>query len=251
MQKEEKQLEHTVESLIQRVQDIKNSIANFLLKLENEYNTLHWPTVLDNFALLSGQLNTLGKLLRNEKVPPLRNSILLPIALSGDRDPELEKITERRVIAFNADVVPHYLRTKPEPEVEERLQPVLTRASTLTTEMAQKQINAMNKMTSNIVDIIKSHQETMEKEANQKSSLSQTSSQADTNTLLSAVLTGKGFKSTSMRRADISQQQNSMQAQQQAAQQKAQGNSVGKVPSSIKTNIKQGSSSHPYQRNLN
>lgn len=29
----------------------------------------------------------------------------------------------------------------------------------------QKQINAMNKMTSNIVDIIKSHQETMEKEA--------------------------------------------------------------------------------------
>lgn len=48
------------------------------------------PSMLDNFALLSGQLNTLGKLLRNEKVPPLRNSILLPIALSGDRDPELE-----------------------------------------------------------------------------------------------------------------------------------------------------------------
>lgn len=100
-------------------------------------------------------------------------------------------------------MVPHYLRTKPEPEVEERLQPVLNRASTLTTEAAQvfigpcvpafymiahilffsafnfqetmydrkvtfvfqKQINAMNKMTSNIVDIIKSHQETMEKEA--------------------------------------------------------------------------------------
>ncbi|XP_061191112.1 mediator of RNA polymerase II transcription subunit 8-A-like, partial [Saccostrea echinata] len=247
-QKEEKQLEQTVESLIQRVQDIKNSIANFLLKLENEYNTLQWPTMLDNFALLSGQLNTLGKLLRNEKVPPLRNSVLLPIALSGDRDQELEKVTERRVIAFNADVVPHYLRTKPEPDVEERLQPVLSRASTLSPEMAQKQINNMNKMTSNIVDIIKSHQETMEKEANQKSSLSQTSSQADTNTLLSAVLTGKGFKSASMRRAEMSQQQ-SMQPQQQAAQQKPQGNNLGKVHSSIKTNIKQGSSSHPYQRN--
>ena len=46
-------------------------------------------------------------------------------------------MTERRVIAFNADVVPHYLRTKPEPEVEERLQPVLNRASSLTPEMAQ------------------------------------------------------------------------------------------------------------------
>lgn len=249
MQKEEKQLEHTLESLIQRVQDIKNSIANLLVKLENEYTILQWPSMLDNFALLSGQLNTLGKLLRNEKVPPLRNSILLPIALSGDRDPELEKVTERRVIAFNADVVPHYLRTKPEPEVEERLQPVLNRASTLTTEAAQKQINAMNKMTSNIVDIIKSHQETMEKEANQKSSLSQTSSQADTNTLLSAVLTGKGFKSSVMRRTDMAQQQSNMQAQQQAAQQKQQGNAHGKVQSSIKTNIKQGSSAHPYQRN--
>lgn len=128
--------------------------------------------------------------------------------------------------------------------------------------------------------------------SDQKSSLSQTSSQADTNTLLSAVLTGKGFKSSGMRRTDMAQQQSNMQAQQQAAQQKQQGafthcllvfvtyclqlfvidihilhtlyrfivyfmaycfnfkgNAHGKVQSSIKTNIKQGSSTHPYQRN--
>ena len=41
-QKEEKQLESTVNALIQRVQDIKNSIAGFLIKLENEYQTLNW-----------------------------------------------------------------------------------------------------------------------------------------------------------------------------------------------------------------
>lgn len=59
--------------------------------------------------------------------------------------------------------------------------------------------------------------------SDQKSSLSQTSSQADTNTLLCAVLTGKGFKSSGMRRTDMAQQQSNMQAQQQAAQQKQQG----------------------------
>lgn len=41
-QKEEKQLEATIDALIHRVQDIKNSIAAFLIKLENEYQTLNW-----------------------------------------------------------------------------------------------------------------------------------------------------------------------------------------------------------------
>ena len=52
------------------------------------------------------------------------------------------------MIAFNADVVPHYLRTKPEPEVEERLQPVLNRASSLTPEMAQVCICCLSVMLS-------------------------------------------------------------------------------------------------------
>ena len=48
------------------------------------------PSVLDNFALLSGQLNSLGRVLKNEKVPALRNHLLLPIVLSPERDQELE-----------------------------------------------------------------------------------------------------------------------------------------------------------------
>lgn len=46
--------------------------------------------MLDNFVLLFGQLNILGKFFRNEKVLLLRNFILLLIVLSGDRDLELE-----------------------------------------------------------------------------------------------------------------------------------------------------------------
>ena len=48
------------------------------------------PSALDNFALISGQLNSLGKVLKNERSPHLRNHLLLPLALRPDRDAELE-----------------------------------------------------------------------------------------------------------------------------------------------------------------
>lgn len=47
------------------------------------------PTMLDNYALLSGQINTFLKVLKNDKTPILRNLISLPIKLSPDRDEEL------------------------------------------------------------------------------------------------------------------------------------------------------------------
>jgi mediator of RNA polymerase II transcription subunit 8 len=56
MQREEKQLEVALDSIIQRVNDLKNSIGAMIVKLEHEHETLNWPTMLDNFALLSGQV---------------------------------------------------------------------------------------------------------------------------------------------------------------------------------------------------
>lgn len=47
------------------------------------------PNVLDNFALISGQVNTVLKILRNEKTPLLRNKVLLPLVLSPEKDEEL------------------------------------------------------------------------------------------------------------------------------------------------------------------
>lgn len=45
--------------------------------------------MLDNFALLSGQLNTINKLLKNEKTPSFRNQLIIPLLLSQDRDDDL------------------------------------------------------------------------------------------------------------------------------------------------------------------
>lgn len=47
------------------------------------------PSVLDNFALLSGQLNTINKLLKNEKTPSFRHQVIIPLLLSPDRDEDL------------------------------------------------------------------------------------------------------------------------------------------------------------------
>ena len=46
--------------------------------------------MLDNFALLSGQISLLNRLMKNEKMPIFRNYVMLPLTLSPERDAELE-----------------------------------------------------------------------------------------------------------------------------------------------------------------
>lgn len=57
MQREEKQQDAALEAIIMRVNDLKNSIGSMLVKLEHEYETLNWPSFLDNFALMSGHVS--------------------------------------------------------------------------------------------------------------------------------------------------------------------------------------------------
>ncbi len=48
-------------------------------------------------------------------------------------------MTEGRVYAFNHEVVPDYLRTKPEPEVEEKMHTLATRAAAIPQDTFQVQ----------------------------------------------------------------------------------------------------------------
>lgn len=162
MDREDKMLEASVDALMLRCQDLKSSIAAFIYKLESEYETLHWPSLLDNFALISGQLNNMMKVVRSEKTPIYRNRILLPLTLSPDRDEHLCMLTEGRVAAFNHDMCPDYLRTKPDPEVEQKEQQLLLKVSQITPENAIKQLTSSNKIVNQILgkksnDTIKVH----------------------------------------------------------------------------------------------
>nr|XP_033772056.1 mediator of RNA polymerase II transcription subunit 8 isoform X2 [Geotrypetes seraphini] len=262
MQREEKQLELSVDALINQVADLKNSLASFIYKLENEYERLTWPSVLDSFALLSGQLNTLNKVLKNEKTPLLRNQVLIPLILTPDRDDEILRLTEGRVPVFSHEVVPDHLRTKPDPEVEEQEKQLCADAAHIAPDLAQKQFQSLNKMCSNLLEKIS--KEERESESGGLRQNKQTFNPADTNALVAAVTFGKGLSNrrppgvggsvppnqagaSSMLSGTAGMQQVQIPIPTNQQQGIVQSGQPGKIPSNIKTNIK-SASMHPYQR---
>uniref|UniRef100_A0A0P5RQU0 Mediator of RNA polymerase II transcription subunit 8 n=1 Tax=Daphnia magna TaxID=35525 RepID=A0A0P5RQU0_9CRUS len=194
MQREEKQLDAALEALLQRINDLKTSIRTLLFRLENEYASLSWPSFLDSYAVISGQMNTLLKVMKNDKTPLLRNLIVLPLVLSPDPDEELKQATEGRVVAFSHDITPDMLRTKPDPDVEQRQNQFEQRASQVPPETAQKQINALNKVVNHVLEQITHSREDWENEATVRAAAAQTCVTADTHTLIAAVGLGKNLK---------------------------------------------------------
>nr|CAD7423775.1 unnamed protein product [Timema monikensis] len=260
MQREEKQLDSALEAVISQVNTLKNSIASLLVKLEQQYETLSWPNVLSSFAMMSSDLTNLSKLMSHDKVPPLRNLTLLPLELSPNRDDELLKLTEHRVHTFSHDLVPDYLRTKPEPEVESKMMQMEHKAANLAYETAQKQVAAYMKVVGHVWDIVSKAREEWESEGSRAAQVS-TSTLTDTNTLVAAISMGKGLK---VQQPVTAGPQGMMVApvgrpgaggpQQQGVggpmnpNQPGQMGPMGKAPSAIKTNIKAATQIHPYNR---
>lgn len=60
MQREEKQLEALLDAVLNRLNDLKHSIGAMIHKIETEYETIYWPTFLDNFALISSHVSLLS-----------------------------------------------------------------------------------------------------------------------------------------------------------------------------------------------
>lgn len=57
MQREEKQLESLIDAVLNRLNELKLSIGAMIQKIETEYETINWPTFLDNFALISSHVS--------------------------------------------------------------------------------------------------------------------------------------------------------------------------------------------------
>lgn len=264
---QEKQLELSIEAIVTRLSELKNQLHAILFKIENESDTLSWPTVLDNFALISAQYTAISKMLSNDKVPPLRNLTVLPLVLSQDRDEELCQLTERRIPSFNHDIVPDYLRTKTEPDIEMKINQFVNKANGVAYETASKQIATFNKVLTHVLEIINKSREEWESEAGSRSGIGQTSLQQDTHLLVSTVSLGKGLKP--MTPQGVPTGPNMLVSQgggrpavtgpgtgpqlQQGSQNSpmnsnpAQMNMMGKTPAGIKTNIKPASQMHSFR----
>lgn len=113
----------------------------------------------------------------------------------------------------------------------------------------QKQVAAYTKVVNHIYEIVSKAREEWETETSSRAGAAQTSSMADTHTLVAAVGTGKGLKpipgaQTGMMVAPVGPGR-PPGASPQAQQMVPVG---GKAPSTIKTNIKSGGTIHPYGR---
>lgn len=95
----------------------------------------------------------------------LRNRTFLPLTLSQDRDEHLVQITEGRVPVFSHDIVPDYLRTKPDPTAEARMIAHEQKANSLNADTANKQVMQFNKVVGHISDIISEHRDKFETES--------------------------------------------------------------------------------------
>ncbi|GLV36325.1 Mediator complex subunit 8 [Carabus blaptoides fortunei] len=257
MQREEKQLEAALEAIILRVNDLKNSLASMLFKVENEYETMNWPSFLDNYAVLSGHLTSLSKTLSHDKSPLLRNLTVLPLLLSPERDDNLAQQTEGRVTTFAHDLVPDYLRTKLEPMAETKMLQLEHKAASLSYETATKQVAAYQKVVSHVWDLVNKAREEWEVESSARGGNQQNSSVADTHLLVAAVGMGKGLKPM-VPGSNGQPQGNGMMVAPQGRPGGAPGQgqmpassqpmTMAKAPSAIKTNIKSATQIHPYGR---
>ncbi|XP_012275283.1 mediator of RNA polymerase II transcription subunit 8 isoform X4 [Orussus abietinus] len=254
MQREEKQLDSALEANLMRVNDLKAAIAAMIFKIEHEYESMSWPNFLDNFALISGHLTSLSKILSHEKAPNLRSLAVLPLLLSPEKDEDLMRLTEGRISTFAHDLVPDYLRTKPEPQAEQKMMQLEIKAGNLSYDTSLKQVAQYTKVIGHVWDIANKAREEWESEAGSRATQAQTSSAADTHALVAAVGMGKGLK---MVQSGVNQVSSGMivgrpGSQPQPSGQGQMGNpqmgQMGKAPSAIKTNIKAASQIHPYGR---
>ena len=239
-EREAKQMEAASEAISGRLAELKSSAGQLILKLETD-PSLNWPSFLDSYALISGQMNSLMRTMKNEKTPSLKKYITLPLLLSPDRDEELLKITEHRVQTFSDDLIPDYLRTRPDPETESRYSQFESRAAATPPDQQNKQLSVMDKITKDTLKLIQRDREEMEARSSVKNEMEKTHSPEDTNTLLAAINYGKGLKSSGP--APLVTRNSPVPGPSVSL-----GQQVNKAPSTIKTNIKAANQVHPYQR---
>lgn len=246
MQQDEKVLEATIEALLGRVQDLKNSCQSFLMKLEQQQ--LSWPQVLDNFAVISGQVSTLIKVLKNDRTPVLRNLVVLPLLVQQEQDTDLQRVTEGRIHAFNHEVVPDHLRTKYEPEVEDKEKVLSATATKIPHDVAQRQIANLNSTLSRLIELIGTAREDWETDQ-ASGSKSSTNVNADLPKLVGAVTFGKGLSSsTGSSGSSSSSHKSSSQGRHSLSSQRhtsSSGKSISAVKTELKNKVVNGSNPYP------
>lgn len=190
---EEKQFEITIDHLIDYTKNVKVSLLRLIQRIEMEGDNMDWPQVLDSFTAICGQINTLMRFTRENKSQFIENRVVLPLLISPDRDEELVNLTEGRVQVVNHDMVPDYLRTKPDPEIEEFEKALQIKSNSISADAALKLINSMNKLVDNTIDAIRKNMAHADSEMSRQT-IMPSYNNSDTNELIMAISSGRGLR---------------------------------------------------------
>lgn len=242
MERDEKQTEITLDQILHRCQDLMTTMQSFLHRSNNEQ--LDYKDYVDAFASFQGHIHNLMKLVRNNSQLLSQKSVF-PIKLLPTEDEVLAASTSGRLTSFNHDSAPTYLRTKYDPEIQQRFDSFQMRANQISLDQSQKQLTSANKISQNVTELIRSNREESENELN-RNVFPPSYAQSDTLTLVSALFFGKGLRPGQ----ESSQMSNKLSGGPPSGVSNVpQRPAPGKAGPSIKTNIKgAGQSGHPYNR---
>lgn len=107
--------------LIHDVNECKNSLELLLLKIGSDQtldNQLDWPLILNSLRIVSTNLISITKFIKDKKDSVLKSSIVVPKHFSEEIDYTIKEKTNNRISIFNQDVIPNILRTKLIPQIE-------------------------------------------------------------------------------------------------------------------------------------
>ncbi|KRX62288.1 Coiled-coil domain-containing protein 47 [Trichinella sp. T9] len=189
MQEVDKNFINSVGGIVQNIKSIQSSISEVLAKLQ----MVDQPSLLNSFRVISSQFNSMLQLLRSDRASHFKNYVFLPIKLSVEVDADLEAATENRLHAWTHAVVPDYLRTKPDPQVEQKDQQISNQVQQriCNPESLQKQITAFNRCLNCILDSLNASIRDSEMDGRKTS---KTSDGEDTALLVAAILKGQNLR---------------------------------------------------------
>lgn len=227
---------------LEKVRDLKQSLSGFFY--EYEHGQLSWTTVLDQMNVLSSQVANLRTSVR-VVLPLLRTHSIVPMCLSPDNDPVVEQLTERRLSLFDHDFMPQLLRTKNQPEIEERERQLTANPSSSTAGNAygrpmstpneiHARVQELNAVLVSTLEMLQSTKAATDKTEKQFD-LQRFSNAAETKQLLDAMNSGTGLKQADNTAQMARNEQANLNQQMAAQPQRAQAPAV-RIKTVAKTN---------------
>ncbi|XGW13227.1 hypothetical protein V3C99_013676 [Haemonchus contortus] len=184
-----------------KVMDAKKTIEELLYMLDMQ-EKVPWPDMLDKFSSLAAAMSQLQGALKKSAIQSghedhgalLRSHVLVPQRLQLEPDPQLQTLTSYRIHSWNHDVVPDYLRTKLNPEMESEEMMLEQDRNQKGQDVISKQITHLNKYVDLLLQSLHSSDRAHNESLAEKRFVKPTFNKEETARLVRATMVGEGLK---------------------------------------------------------